>query len=82
MYWYWYWYLEVRYWYLYWYLDHWYWYWYWYLFVEYLIQDWYMVAVRYSTASSTGQMLSDVWNLDMFPWTFPSDISPGNHCLK
>ena len=22
------------------------------------------------------------WDLDMFPWTFPSDISPGNHCLK
>jgi len=22
------------------------------------------------------------WDLDMFPWTFPSDISPDNHCLK
>jgi len=22
------------------------------------------------------------WDLDMFPWTFPSDISPDNHCFK
>jgi len=30
-------------------------------------------------SASVVQCVYTYWDLDMFPWTFPSDIFPGNH---